>query len=135
MNIRGDVSRSMVLRRWLGHLVLFAFVARALIPVGYMPDFAAVANGVYSVVICTAYGSHPIALDANGHKLPGKPGASHHQPCAFSAPITVADLPVEGIKIARRDFITEVASASIFDELPPVRAGPALGSRAPPQLS
>jgi len=136
MNIRGDVLGLRLFYRWLGHLVLLAFICRALIPIGYMPDFAAVSEGSFKVVICTSQGSQMMQLDENGKKVPANPESTHHQPCAFSsATPTVAPLYLAEIGIEPVGLVTEVSFASVFEELPPVRAGPALGSRAPPHLS
>ena len=135
MNIRGDVRNLQVMRRWLSHLALFVFIARSLVPVGFMPDFTSGKDGAFRIVICTGYGTQTVDLDANGHKLPAKPGASHHQPCAFSASSAVADLPLVAMPVEDREFASVLAHAVIFDVLPPARAGPAVGSRAPPQIS
>ncbi|WP_441709754.1 hypothetical protein [Hyphomicrobium sp. 2TAF46] len=135
MNIRGDVGRSEAMRRWLSHLVLFVFIARSFIPVGFMPDFAGASAGAFRIVICTGYGPQILDLDVNGHKLPPKSGGSHHQPCAFSASNAVADLYATGITVAPSDNAVVVARHRIFDTLPPVRAGPHLGSRGPPAFS
>lgn len=134
MNIRGDVGRSGTMRHWLSHLVLFVFVLRSLIPVGFMPDFSGASIGAFRIVICTGFGQQTVDLDANGHKLPAKPGGSKHQPCAFSIS-AVPDLPLTAIAIIQSALATVITRGQIFEVLPPARAGPALGSRAPPQIS
>jgi hypothetical protein len=135
MNIRGNANGAGKFRHWLSQVVLFAFVCRALIPVGFMPDFAGASKGVYQVVICTGYGPQSIDLDANGQKVPTKHGTSHHQPCAFSTSPTVASLNFPEVDVAPLGIVAEVSATGTFEALPPVRAGPAVGSRAPPQFS
>jgi hypothetical protein len=135
MSIRGDVLRTEGPRRWLSHLVLFAFICRALIPIGFMPDFAGASKGVYRVVICTGYGPLSLDLNANGQRIPSKHGTSHHQPCAFSTSATVASLELPQVNVAPLGMVAEILSSGTFEALPPVRAGPAVGSRAPPQFS
>lgn len=134
MNIRGDVRQSDSMRQWLSHLVLFVFVLRSLIPVGFMPDFSGTSIGAFRIVICTGFGQQTVDLDANGHKLPAKPGGSKHQPCAFSIS-AVPDLPLTAITIIQSALATVITRGQIFEVLPPARAGPALGSRGPPQIS
>ena len=133
MNIRRDVRKSLV-HRWLGHLVLLVFVCRSLIPVGFMPDLAGVSRGAFQLVICTGYGWKTVELDANGHKLPAKHSGSHHQPCAFSIS-AVSDLPIMAITIIPQLIKAVVTRDRIFEMLPPPRAGPRVGSRAPPSLT
>lgn len=135
MHIRGDGSKIRSLRRWLGHLVLFLFVGRALVPVGYMPDFASASKGVYRIVICAEHGPQAIDVDTNGHKIPGKPAVPDHQPCAFSGMAAIATPSFAELSIGPGYFIAAAVPTRVFKELPPVRAGPALGSRAPPHLS
>lgn len=134
MKTRGDVIRPDTRRQWLSHLVLFVFLLRSLIPVGFMPDFQGASAGAFRIVICTSYGQQSVDLDANGHKLPSKPGSSSHQPCAFSIS-AVSDLPWTAVVIAQSTIAILVTQGSVFEVLPPARAGPAVGSRAPPSIS
>jgi len=134
MSIRGDVKRRSAIRRWLGHLVLLVFVCRALIPTGYMPDFSGVSEGL-KVVICSVHGIQIVELDAKGQKTPANPDASHQQPCAFSNAATLAVLDVPQVDVTLRSIAIDTDFTNSFEGVPPVRAGPALGSRAPPQFS
>lgn len=134
MSVRGDVKRRGLIRRWLGHLVLLALVCRALIPTGYMPDFSGVGEGL-KVVICSVHGIQTVDFDAGDHKVPANPGTSHQQPCAFSSTPTLASLDVPQVDIAPRSIAIDAALIGIFEGMRPVRAGPALGSRAPPLFS
>lgn len=125
---------------WMIRLLLAVVVLRALIPVGFMPDFGAAANGVFKVVICTASGTQLVALDADGQPIKGVPSsdqkAQHHdEPCAFAGLVTVAAAPIDTphIIIPQRDAGVTIVAADVT--LPPARAGPPLGSRGPPQFS
>lgn len=134
MSILGDVARSSVLHRWLSQLVLLALAFRALVPVGYMPDLSR-SGYVLKVVICSVHGFQTIEFDAPDQKAPAKPGASHQEPCAFSSATTLASLSSPEIDVAPLGIAIDVSFVSTFKELPPARAGPALGARAPPQFS
>lgn len=116
---------------WLVRLLLVASLVRALIPAGFMPDFSG-ADGL-KLVICTASGNQLVDLDETGQPSETRSHAS--EPCAFSG-IGVVALPV----IDFVDFVPPAAVADLFVPastfgLPPVRAGPTLGSRAPPFVS
>lgn len=135
MSINGGGIKQNALRRWVSHLLLLAFVARAIIPAGYMPDFAAAAQGVFKVVICTASGQQSLTLDAEGNPVP-EPSQQHHdQPCAFSG-LTALNTPeLTVLTIARPVYDMTQRVPLSYVLLPPARAGPAHGSRAPPTLS
>ncbi|NOT72588.1 MAG: DUF2946 domain-containing protein [Hyphomicrobium sp.] len=135
MSIRGDGFKFGVLQRWVTRLLLLAFVGRALVPVGYMPDFSAASNGVFKVVICSAMGAKTIALDGSGKQLPDQEDVKHNQPCAFTGMAAVALSALDAIPLEVKEFQTPTFTPRLAVELPPARAGPQLGSRGPPQLS
>lgn len=135
MKIRGDGITSGRLKRWVSCLLLLAVAARALIPLGYMPDFAAHADGVFKVVICSEMGAKPVALDADGKPLPGQQTSHEAQPCAFAG-LTVVALPdLDAHRPPAPEFQTSALIPRVAVQLPPSRAGPPLGSRGPPQVS
>jgi len=134
MGRRADMCIGMR-QNWLSKALLVMLVLRALIPAGYMPDFGA-SSGKTGIVICSANGSWTLDLDRLAQT--SDPASQHQQtePCAFSG-LAQAYVPVIGppevlpeTKFLLVQFI--VASQTI---LPPVRAGPAHGSRAPPSIS
>jgi hypothetical protein len=135
MSIRGDGIRVGVLRWWVAHLLLVAFALRAIIPIGYMPDFSAAAKGVFKVVICSQMGTKTISLDANGKPIPGQQGDHHDQPCAFTGMAAVAIPAMDAIPLSTPAFDVSPLIPRLAVQLPPARAGPQLGSRGPPQLS
>lgn len=129
----GRFFRAGVTKAWIAAILVVSFAVRAIIPAGYMPDFAALSHGVYKTVIC--HGVEITVADKQGHPQHNK-GAPHaHQPCAFSglAAVTLAALWIAPgkpsfIQAAKLDILIE-------NTLPPERVGPVLGSRGPPAVS
>ncbi|AOB32212.1 hypothetical protein AKI39_18055 [Bordetella sp. H567] len=141
-------------------LLLLAVSLRAMIPVGYMPDTAALRQGVMRIGLCTSTGMvtvmqvlpggaaqdlHTLGpdthLDRDGavHGIDGGPDhdGSHHAAgaeCPFWAAAHLAvDLPPAAIMpllAAVRDLPVRFTAPAALPPLPP--AGPPLGSRAPP---
>lgn len=66
-------------------LVLAAVLLRALIPAGFMPNFAALVQGGSLIVICSAGVEKTIAVDAEGNALPHQGDRSSAAPCLFAA--------------------------------------------------
>jgi hypothetical protein len=135
MSIFPQACRAPDARRWIVRLLLFAFALRALIPVGFMPDLAAARNGNFQVVICTVQGMMTVEVDGNGKIVPEKTGAKAGEHCVFSVLGTLL-LPTFDGNVAltgRRIVAAEIPSLAV--DLPPVRAGPQLGSRGPPKRS
>lgn len=118
-----------VLRR----LLIVAFALRAVIPVGFMPDLAALGQERVEIVICTGIGAQSIEVDADGQ--PVKPGPSDRSSteCPFAATFATAVLsPVMGeVEIARLERSEPVPVSGATALRPAVRGAP-LGSRAPP---
>ncbi len=125
-------------RTWRANIVrvvLAAFLLRALIPAGFMPDFGAASRGVFQVVICSANGLEHLTLDVNGKPVHEQKSSHQHQPCAFSglAAVALPDLAAAQAPAPDHRVIGLIACCAIG--LPPARAGPPLGSRGPPQIS
>jgi len=120
---------------WTIRLVLACFAVRALIPIGYMPDVQVGAKGILKVVICTSAGAKSIAIDAQGKPAPSDKQTHHDQTCAFSGLATVTVASADGVALPPPDFTRSAPIVRVQDVLPPVRAGPVLGSRGPPQIS
>ena len=135
MSIRGDGAIDAIWRGRLIRLFLMAFVLRALIPAGFMPDFSTASSGVFKVVVCTASGNKTVTIDAAGKTVPGEQATHQDQPCAFTG-IFAAALPVpETDALGAPEFAVSSNFPLLAVTLPPSRAGPPLGSRGPPQLS
>lgn len=131
----GVYLRHGALRQWVASLLTVLFVARALIPTGYMPDFSAAAKGVFKVVICSAGGAKSVVLDADGKPVPHPKGDQHEQPCAFTGMAAVSLPVIEALAVEAPDFQVSSVIPRLAVQLPPARAGPQLGSRGPPQVS
>ncbi len=116
-------------------VLLAAVLLRALIPIGFMPDLSGLSSGELKIVICKAGGSEVLIVNDDGS--PANHDASGHGdgPCAFAgiAAATPADLP--GIVTPTFDVRSRQSLPLLAVVLPQVRAGPPLGSRAPPQIS
>ncbi|MEQ1669948.1 MAG: DUF2946 family protein [Hyphomicrobium sp.] len=117
--------------KWLSRLLIVAFALRALIPVGYMPDFASAANGSFKVVICTAAGTQTVYLNLDGSPPTPQHTSNDGDQCAFSGIATVT-LPEVAADAIRWSSNASTAVAVQRESLPPIRAGPVLGSRGPP---
>jgi len=69
-------------RLFFAGLLLLAYVFRAFIPVGYMPDMDALRKGVFTLAICTSHGAKTILADDQGQ--PAKKDNSKRDPgCLF----------------------------------------------------
>jgi hypothetical protein len=125
--------------RLLACLALAAVALRALVPLGTMPDGAALAEGRFALVICTTEGMVTIPFGAVGGE-----GGHDETPGEGDAPTLCAWAPCSVTALA----LAEPTSVSLPRSLPaprlalppreataPVgRTGPPLGSRAPPTL-
>jgi hypothetical protein len=122
-------------RQVMSIFLIAAFAMRAFIPAGYMPDFKAFAAGTFKVVICTATGVKSLAIDATTGQPVEQQAGHPEQPCAFSG---LAAIALPDITIAAAPCCVPVVAPSLPQreaEMPPARAGPANGSRAPPEAA
>ena len=135
MGSEGTISGLRRVRVWLGHALLVAFVLRALIPAGFMPEFSDPDGRAIKIVICTAHGTKLVTADEDAAADTNTIAKHASDPCAF-APITVLAAPeslVASISLSERQVPGTARNARQI--LPPARAGPANGSRAPPSLA
>jgi hypothetical protein len=120
---------------WLGHVTALLFVLRALIAPGYMPDFGETHAGVLKLVICSAKGTFVVSVDRDGRPLPA-PAAGHHaeSDCAFAGLSPPTGPPPQGAELAVVFVppIGRLTFAMTEPRAPLWRAGPMVGSRAPP---
>jgi hypothetical protein len=122
-------------RAILVRLALACVVLRALLPVGFMADLPAAANGQFKVVICSAYGTKTVDFDLGlppAHAPEGQTAQS--DPCPFGMSPAAAPLP-EPLAVAMRSAVTTepVRGRSAHVSLP-FSTGPPVGSRAPPAI-
>lgn len=115
-------------------VLLCAFVLRALIPVGYMPDFGSLNRGALKVVICTGAGSKTLVLDATGDPVPSRQTRKVDHPCAFTgiaaAVASFANLEFIAQRYSSHRFLFLTASQSFLRN-----PGFVLGPRGPPRLA
>lgn len=156
-------SNTSKVRTWIVAILGLAFCARALIPPGYMPDFDALSRGVFKIVICHggdvhassptdhrmagmhhAHGdiqSHSDSADAAAHQHHDGDGQNHadgsfaHHPCAFSGLAAIALFAADAAAVEPIRIAFAVLKETPPEALPPIRAGPVLGSRGPPLMS
>jgi hypothetical protein len=135
MGSKGTIIALRRVRAWLGHAVLIAFVMKALIPAGFMPEFSAGESGPFKIVICTASGSK--IIDTAGDHGPSRTTVTKHlgEPCQLGAhPALVLPDAIASIAWAK-GYDRPLIAPSVVAMLPPARAGPAHSPRAPPILS
>jgi hypothetical protein len=134
MRLRSPHNRSFA-GPLLNGLLLLAFVARSLIPAGFMPDMAAGrAKGLFPLTICSAAGSSIVYV--SGDRIPEprhKP--AHAAPCVFSALFACGTLPQPALvaagllPISRQDMgATGEISATGAEVKPWLSRGPPAAS-------
>lgn len=135
MPFRVRHSRSAHLTHGLTVLLLAAFMLRALIPTGWMPQASGSGDGV-TLVICTVAGLQEVTLGPDGHPHPADNTGqvnSGHDPCPFAS---VA-------KFAPPVLTASLLPPMVFASVAPVAQPPATPaathlrlaeSRAPPVL-
>jgi hypothetical protein len=87
MPFRARPNESAHFTHGLTVVLLAAFMLRALIPTGWMPQASTSGDGV-TLVICTVAGLQEITLGPDGHPQPtGDEGqaSAGHDPCPFAA--------------------------------------------------
>lgn len=135
MRLPGVLTALRRVRVWLGHALLVAFVLRALIPAGFMPDFSGRDGQSFKIVICTSTGTKLIDSDDFGDDTNNGSSAKHMgDPCALGG-LAVSLLPgLTATVDLPRVLDTTVGGLALAVVLPPARAGPAHSPRAPPSL-
>lgn len=114
-------------------VLLGVFALRALIPVGYMPDFGSLAEGTLKVVICSSAGSKTIALDAAGNPVPSKHTGKADHPCAFTG-MAVAAAPTADFELTAQGYGAHRFISPVLNRRALRRLGSVLGPRGPPSL-
>lgn len=123
------------MRRILTILSIVALMARSMVPSGFMLAPVPSGDGAMTFVLCTGHGPQIVKLGADGKPIPTKPGTAPKELCAFAG----------FVLLGAPDLVAGAVSAEAFNEiafveprvatLPPARAGPSIGPRAPPYLS
>lgn len=85
VTIRGlNVTR----RDWQIWLIALAFLAKVLVPAGYMLAASYDGTGLPQIVICTGNGARLVTLDKDGHPVE-KDTEKSNGPCPFATPTAV----------------------------------------------
>ena len=84
MPFRARPRESAYFTHGLTVVLLTAFMLRALIPTGWMPQASTTGDGV-TLVICTVAGLQEIALGPDGHPTSDSSQNAGSDPCPFSA--------------------------------------------------
>ena len=86
MPFRARPHESAYFTHGLTVVLLTAFMLRALIPTGWMPQASTTGDGI-TLVICTVAGLQEITLGPDGHPQPDDTGqaSAGHDPCPFAA--------------------------------------------------
>lgn len=121
------------LHHWLCRLVALGFVLRALVPLGYMPDFNGVHDGSLKLVICTSAGLQVVAIGDDGQPIPD-PAPSHAKgDCPFGGLPLLAQVSAPfAVTFAIQASSQDTAFSIRTPRAPVWRIGPSSGSRAPP---
>lgn len=126
--------RPTTLTRFLAALAGAVMVLRALVPAGAMPDARALAEGQFSLVICTTEGIRHITLDADGTPHENAPEGDETPTCPW-APASAAAIALAEPAAVSLPTIAPAPyhppSPAAFDARTPT--GPPLGPRAPPR--
>ena len=134
MGKRGTIANLRRVRAWLGHALALAVVLRALIPAGFMPVFGDQDGGGLKIVICTAHGTKLVPADHDRRADNGAVEKHTSEPCAF-VPMAAFTPPDVIVAPAPSGYDEPLLTLHAAIALPPARAGPANGSRAPPALT
>ena len=87
MSFRARSHESALFTHGLTVVLLTAFMLRALIPTGWMPQASTTGDGI-TLVICTVAGLQEITLGPDGHPQPAgdvDQANAGHDPCPFAA--------------------------------------------------
>jgi hypothetical protein len=117
--------------RWL----LLGVVLRALLPVGYMPQFGTPSGEAVAFVICTEHGLVQTAKPDSGPQTPGEAAHKASDVCAFGGLAHLfqptADSSAFGIPL----HVATTGKPFLRVSTPPTTIGPHVGARAPPFYS
>ncbi len=94
------------MRRYIGLLILAAFLCRAAVPFGFMLAPSPAASGIVEIVICTDHGAMTVALDEDG-------GTSEHSRTSHgSCPFAASALPAMASQPAALALVVTYASVT-----------------------
>lgn len=125
-------------RQVICRVSLLLFALHAILPVGFMPDFGALRDGRFEVVICTSAGTQTVLVDPAGQPIvptpidqTGKHVGSYTCPFGSTMAKTLA-VPVPVNVAVPHAPRTMAVFADARQTSPLLPAWLSLGSRAPP---
>ena len=121
-------------RTWISYVLFLGLALRVLVPSGFMPDAAAAGDGIFKIVICTAVGFKTIAIDPVTGETQETATGHAGEPCAFTGLAMPVGPHETGVELPAPHAVRIGLGPVEHGLLPPVRAGPVLGSRGPPSL-
>lgn len=118
-------------------LSVFAFLLRAFIPVGYMPDSSIERKTPFAITLCSVGGPTFIQVNLDGQSQPSHPDSRFNpDTCPFGLNLAQELLPGQAVAplvVASFQTVVSVLRNQALPVMPAV--GPPLGSRAPPSNS
>lgn len=135
MPFRGRQPHAASLSNGLTVLLLAAFMLRALIPAGWMPQTSIGGNGV-TLVICTVAGLQEVTLGPDGHPQPSDDTTTAnagHDPCPFASGAQFTPPALTAILVPPAN-VAGVAPVAHEPAPPPATHLRLAESRAPPVL-
>jgi hypothetical protein len=133
MPFRARPHESALFTHGLTVMLLTAFMLRALIPTGWMPQASTTGDG-FTLVICTVAGLQEVTLGSDGHPTGNSDQANAgHDPCPFAAVAKFTPPALTPLLILPTDY---GAVAPLLDttEAPAATHLRLAESRAPPVL-
>lgn len=117
-------------------LSVLAFLCRAFIPVGYMPDSSSERQSPFAITLCSMGGTTLVQLDLSAEPDSSSHDGSYAETCPYglsiSSTFTYDDALILAGTAAFHALVHPVGSQTA---LPAPALGPPLGSRAPPAAS
>lgn len=119
-------------------LTVFAFLCRAIIPAGYMPDLSSERKSAFAITLCSMGGNTLLTLDLTGESnAVGEDDHSYHaETCPFG--LSVSQELIPALAAPALAGVLVVFAPAFFA---PYQAGPSmpalgspLGARAPPPV-
>jgi hypothetical protein len=103
------------------------FLIRAMMPVGFMPDF----SGKHAIQICSGTEIKTIIVDDDG-----KPSPTNHQktPCPYSFLSAAINSPDTDLPTIETPALMEISTSPTIQALDPIHFQISPPSRAPPSL-
>src|SRR5687767_8251136 len=133
MPFRARPNKSAYFTHGLTVVLLTAFMLRALIPTGWMPQASTTGDGI-TLVICTVAGLQEITLGPDGHPQPAGDEGQANDPCPFAAVAKFTPPALTPLLVLPTDY-GAVEPLRHTPEAPAATHLRLAESRAPPVLS